>query len=118
MKWCEIEPYTRVGKSGPESAPRCLTWFNPVISTMSTPTNPPRDNPNGVSKSKESEPTPKEDENTHHNTHNPSSVKTGGSPMVERDRTAPHKNHNSKSPAKPIPYLRVDPETSLMQTTP
>ena len=65
MKWCDMEPAPRVKKSGPESAPRRSPWSNPVISTPTTPTTPPRANPNALRKIKESEPKLKQNENSH-----------------------------------------------------
>ena len=59
MKRCETEPFPRVENSGPESAPRCFIWFDPVIITPPTPGTPPRAKPTGISKIKESEPTSK-----------------------------------------------------------
>ena len=44
------------------------------------------------------------------------SLKTGGDPRVDMDRTAPNKNYNAKSPAKPTPDPRVEPEESPMPT--
>ena len=77
MEWCEMNPDPRVKNSGTESAPRRLPRFNPIIITPPTPTNPPQAKSNGISKIKESEPTPKQDENVHPNTCNIPREKTG-----------------------------------------
>ena len=65
--------------------------------------------PNGLRKNKEIEPTPKQDENAHPNTCNPSRVNTGGAPRLDTDKASPHNNHNANSPAKSTPTPRVDP---------
>ena len=59
MKQCETELAPRVKNIGPESAPGCSPQFNPFIITSSTPANPMQAKPNGLSKIKEIEPTPK-----------------------------------------------------------
>ena len=118
MKRCDMVPALRMKNSGPESAPRRLPWFNPVISTLPTPTNPPWVNPNGISKRKDSKPTPKKYENSHSNTYNPQRLNTVGSPRVDTEKIAPHKIHNDNSPGKTTPALRVEPATRPMAKTP
>ena len=113
-----MEPAPRVKKSGPESAPRRSPWSNPVISTPTTPTTPPRANPNALRKIKESEPKLKQNENSHPNPYNPQRMKTGVAPIVDTDKTAPYKNHNANYPSKPTPDTRVEPATRTMPIIP
>ena len=118
-QWCKTVLDPRVNKSRPEISTRHLPWFNPIISTLSAPTNPPRTKPMNIRRNiKESKHIPKQDKDSHPNTSSPPRVKTRGDTRVTTDITAPNENHNANSPEKSTPYMRVEPTTSTISMTP
>ena len=97
-----------------------LVTVKPNHNHTTCPPTPQANPKNGRGKSKESEPIPKQNEHSQAkaNTYSNPRLKTGGYPRVETDIITPHKNNDTKYPAKPTPDPRVDPTTSSTPKTP